>query len=218
MRNSLWNRRLVLPAGRSRLRLNISLMLNQRLILRFGARQFFTLHRLPEMRRQGAALQTIQNGLCGGMCAHGSFCSGLGGTHSGTRLVSQQLAVTGSLGIAGGDARGSLCGTAIRRAGVLVVGAGGSILSAASIAMRSQALVHLLLPGGSGLLWILERLCGKTRRFAQNLFPFRGSFMLPIARPVAGNSKCRPPDNLCTEEKKSQRTRNKPKKHLRQES
>jgi hypothetical protein len=140
------------------------------------------------MGRQGTVFKTIEDGLRGGVGAERGFRGFSGGADGGASFTGEDLTVAGGLGVAGGYACGGFSGTAVGGACILPSGFGGGILSATAIAMGGQTLVYLLLPGGSGLLWIFQRLCGATRRFSQNLIPFRDSTKLPFAGPVAGNS------------------------------
>jgi len=70
--------------------------------------------RLPLVLRNGRGFQSGQDGLSGGLRLQCSPGDSLGGAHSSAGLVGQHLAVTGNLGIAGRNPRGSLRGPAVR--------------------------------------------------------------------------------------------------------
>jgi hypothetical protein len=68
--------------------------------------------RLPRVLHKGCSFQPSQDGFSGSLRLQRSPGNSLGGTHSGTGLASQHIAVAGGLGIAGGHPRGGIRGSA----------------------------------------------------------------------------------------------------------
>ena len=137
----------------------------------------------------------------------GVFGSCSGSADHGARFACEQFAVAGRLGVTRGYARSCGGSPVAGGAGTLAFLAVGSILAtAAAGTVSSETLVYLLFPGGCSkcLLWILKRLFGETRRFAQNLIPFCRSLKLHVSRPLAISRAC-PRTTLAPKRKKSQR-------------
>jgi len=135
-------RRFVLPTRRRSLRHRLN---------RLRSHWMLPLFWLPETIRHRTRFESRQHSLRRSLGIPGSLSGRASRPNHRPRLSRQQLAVTRRLGVPRRHTRGSLGGTCRRRTRALGrLAIRGVLSSAPAIAMRSQALVYLLLPGRRG--------------------------------------------------------------------